>query len=434
MQGVGRYNNLLNGENLSDDELESFSESNLYSVNSLGNYKIIERASDVTNGTAENITVNNNKVYCCSKLTNYDYYGKVISTPYIYSVTSEYANLVFFLKGPFYAESTTVTITYDTSKVTVVRYPESLEYSDEGVLLTKNAESLFQNIPSGYRFVIDNGEYYKPIKLRISRKNYVAADTLEYFSTTVRFNNGFEDKDVQVCFCETILFYKDGYGYNGFDENDIKFSRHGSGAYAINIMNANIPENQTPSGQLPGKNYLDVHWNSEVSYMWLYNKSTRTGSDKIFIDYSKGVKIYVRILKANYHSGNENMLKITDLSAVPNKTTVPSRYFTDENGVSDGIQRCYRNLGNASTKFIISTGEVITQTAAEVLTYLQMWPSTDGGVVSDFEPYSSQLPENCLLEKDIAIGTKWKPDNKKPYIAEIGLMKMNNVSINGWEL
>ena len=130
MQGVGIYNNLLNGESDIDytyndgDGPEEFSESNLYSVNSLGYYNIVERASDVENGEAENIKVENNIVYCRSaknenkwNVTPYSYFGEVISKPYVHAETSIYANLVFFLKGPFYAEQTAVTIRFDENTV-----------------------------------------------------------------------------------------------------------------------------------------------------------------------------------------------------------------------------------------------------------------------------------------------------------------------------
>lgn len=104
MQGVGRYNNLLNGE----IEDRQYKENTLYSVNSKGYCEIVENPEDYITVDTET-----NKVYCCGKITNYDNYGKIIVAPYAYSTTSEFANLAFILRGPFYADITEVTITYD---------------------------------------------------------------------------------------------------------------------------------------------------------------------------------------------------------------------------------------------------------------------------------------------------------------------------------
>lgn len=306
MQGVGTYNNLLNGDNSSEvngdgEEIEEFNESNLYSVNSLGYYEIVERASDVESGEANNVKIENNMVYCRSakdenkwNITPYSYFGEVISKPHVHAVTSTYANLVFFLKGPFYAEQTTVTIRFDESAVGITQYPESLEYNSYCAVTTPNAASFFKEIHNGDTFVIKNKDYYKPIKLRVSRKDLTVStidnnDATEPFTADIIFDNGSgNDKHVYVRFCEVVLFYRNGVGYNGFDPDNVEFTNP-SYNY-INITNVTTGANG---------GYLNFIWSPQkTSWVWLYKRDdSRPENDKLYVDYSKGVKLYMRVLK-----------------------------------------------------------------------------------------------------------------------------------------
>lgn len=455
MQGVGGYNNLLNGVHETEhvygevDEYEEFSESNLYSVNSLGDYEIVERAADVLENTAKNIKVENNKVYCKSvnkvdqnnepvwNVTPYLYYGEIITNPYVHSDTSLYANIVFFLKGPFYAEETPVTIEFDETLIGIMQYPESLEYDNTDVLVTPNAESLFSEIHSGDTLVIKNRDYYKPIKFRATRKNG-AVETVNGntgvapFTTYIDFYNGTNDrKRVAVRFCEVVLFYRDGIGYNGFDPDNVHMtSNHGS----VSVTNYNSSE----------PNYLQFKMNNQNNqgYFWIYKRGgLEPNNPEVFIDYSKGVRFYIRVLRCGHAGDNgfwmtsigQKPLDWSDGTARFDKWTtyfpgyVPN-YFPEffENGpIYSGPDIESEQM--YSRKLVLS----------DVTTSLKRWPSLDGGLIKVVYPYGGR-PESYSrsLEKDLAIGGIFRSGGGFAgiRIAEIGIMKFSNFEIDGWEL
>lgn len=442
MQGVGLYNNLLNGEaspEVNDDgeDAEGFSESNLYSVNSLGYCEIVEKASDVEDGTAENIKVENNIVYCRSiedenkwNITPYSYYGEVISSPYVHAETSVYANLLFFLKGPFYAEQTTVTIRFDETEIGITQYPESLEYDSSCAVTTPNAPSLFKEVHNGDAFIVKNRNYYKPIKLRVYRKDLTVStvdgnDATEPFTADIVFDNGTgNDKHVYVRFCEVVLLYRNGVGYNGFDPNNVEVTNP-----AHTYLNVTNVVNGSGSG------YLHFLWSkANKAWAWLYKRdASRQENDRFYIDYSKGVKLYIRVLKCSYNASNQ--FRTLHLGQKPGDSATGKGALEDwnnlfpnyipnyyqeyfPNDVKDNEQMYYKDWA------IRSLGNNLTR-----------WPSIDGVVLSIVFPYGGRIePYARRLEKDIAFGGVIRNTGLGIHIAEIGIMKLSNFEIDGWEL
>lgn len=444
MQGVGNYNNLLNGVNDTESvygegtEPEVFSESNLYSVNSLGYCDVVESASDVVSNSAELVTVENNKVYCCGTLTNYDYFGEVITHPYIHSETSLYANLVFFLKGPFYAEETVVTIEFDETLIGITRYPDSLEYSKTDEVITPDAELLFSEIHSGDTFVIKNKDYYKPIKLRATRKDTTVEEVNDNYGVTpftayIDFDNGTGDKKrVSVRFCEVVLFYRDGVGYNGFDPDNIHMT---SGHTSVNVTN-----NINSSGQ----SYLEFK-NKDVNdqgFFWIYKRGgLESDSPEVLIDYSKGVRFYIRVLKSG-HAVN-NVFRMTSIGQKPLDWSTGTMQLDKWRQYFPGyVPNYFPEFFETSPVYSgpnVDSERMYARDLAlgDITSSLKRWPAIDGGLIKVVYPYGGRPESYSLsLEKDLAIGGIFYSGGGFTgiRIAEIGIMKLSNFEIDGWEL
>lgn len=404
MQGVGLYNNLLNRR---DTDLE-YKDNVLYSVNSKGYCDIVEPEG--------NIEIIDNRVWCCGKPTTMWNKGKIVTQTIVYSVTSEYANLAFIVEGPFYAEETRVSINYDDTLIDVIRYPDSIEYTENIEVVSEDV--VFENIASGDEFIIDSDKFYIPVKLRIKRKNFSGADVVPNFSTVITLNNGYEETPVTINFCETILFYKDGVGYNGFDVGNIVMSR------ASKPDKDGVLHYSTATNNLEG-GYINLLLSSYcASYMWIYNKRTRGENEKVYIDYSHTVTLYFRLLKCS--NDVRNMFRAISLSANPitGGSVCNPDHFPDDPGT-----RYFVSLGDNR---IDKKGNIVTDANAGCLNYLKTWPSIDGAVISKTFPYSNIAVEDCILEKDIGIGEVMY--NTRTYIAEIGILKYNNIDLNGWDL
>ena len=402
LQGVGLYNNLLNGRNT---DLE-YKDNVLYSVNSAGYCDIVEPEG--------NIEIINNRVWCCGKPTTMWNKGKIVTQTIVYSVTSEYANLAFIVEGPFYAEETRVSITYDDTLIEVIRYPDSIEYNEYIEVVSEDV--VFENIDSGDEIIVDSDKFYIPIKLRIKRKNFNPSDIVQSLSTAITLNNGYEETQVTVNFCETVLFYKDGVGYNGFDVDNIAMSRpskvkNGTTYYSSAVNNA-------------ADGYINLLLNTYcASYMWIYNKRTRDENEKVYIDYSHTVELYFRLLRCS--NDTRDMLRLISLSADPvtSGRACNSEYFPDDPGT-----RYFVPMGEDGTD---KSGNVIHSPNMACMNYLKAWPSIDGAVISQTFPYSNIAAENSVLENDIGIGEVMY---SRIYIAEIGIRKYNNIDLNGWDL
>ena len=402
LQGVGLYNNLLNGR---DTDLE-YKDNVLYSVNSKGYCDIVEPEG--------NIEIIDNRVWCCGKPTTMWNKGKIVTQTIVYSTTSEYANLAFIVEGPFYSDETRVTVNYDDSLVEIVRYPDSIDYDNNLTVLSDDV--VFDNINSGDQIIVDADKFYVPIKLRIKRKNFSASDVVQSFSTTIVLNNGYENTEVKVHFCETVLFYKDGIGYNGFDVDNIVMSRPSK------VVNGTTHYSTATNNAEDG--YIRLVLNSYcASYMWIYDKNARSDNDEVYIDYSHTVEFYLRILRCS--SDTRDMLRLISLSVDPVTTgrVCNPDYFPNNPG-----DRYFVPIGENG---VDKAGNTIHSPNMACLNYLKTWPSIDGAVVGQTFPYSNIAAENCVLENDIGIGeVMYGP----LYIAEIGIRKYSNIDLNGWDL
>lgn len=139
--------------------------------------------------------------------------------------------------------------------------------------------------------------------------------------------------------------------------------------------------------------------------MWIYNPedpSRSASENKVIIDYSKNVKFYCRV---HYNSSSNNSsFRWISLANNP--------LVTNYEPIGDGTKE-EQNIFNKSN----------------VIQYLRQWPSFDGSVISKFYSYANCYPKDVVCEKKIAVGG---PSTVQ--ITEIGLLKYNDIELNGWEL
>lgn len=250
-----------------------------------------------------------------------------------------------------------------------------------------------EQIPSGGSVKINNNEHYIPVRLRIKRANFSGSDVVPELITSITLNNGFEDTIVKIHFCETILFYKDGIGYNMFDPDNAtatKMTVNSNGDVVPSISNVTTGDQKYISFSSPDKRL-----------MWVYNPDDAFRAipeNKVVIDYSKNVRLYFRVL---YLNGERfRFLNLADN---------PQEYYESIPG-----------LGSVYNHYNTRTG---------LLKYFRQWPSRDGCVISHFYSFANCYPKDVICEKRIAVG-----GTITAHIAEIGLIKYNYININDWQL
>ena len=195
LQAVGSYNNLLKNK---EENSVTYSPKTLYTIDADRNFNIVE------DNDSENpiITVKDNRVYCYNRITTMFKYGKVLPSQTIkYADSSDLAMLSFIVEGNFFSDITEITLSYNSSVVSV----ELLE------------DTTWIPINSGYTFKVTNIDYFLPRRLKIKRLD---SDYNTSLTTMLNFFNGYENTSIKVIFSPTVLFYKDGICYNGFDVND----------------------------------------------------------------------------------------------------------------------------------------------------------------------------------------------------------------------
>lgn len=250
-------------------------------------------------------------------------------------------------------------------------------------------------IPSGHVIEISSKEHYIPVRLRIKRANFVGSDVLESLITSITLNNGVEDVTPTIHFCETVLFYKDGVGYNGFDPDNPTFT------YKTVANNGD----QDPSvSHLPEGNPKYMEFTSgHRRLMWVYNPDDAFRSipeNKVIIDYSKNIRLYCRV--TYFSGGSSNQLRFINLADEPLEHNDP---------VGGGVYM-FQTILNSS----------------DIKKYLRQWPSVNGFVASEFYSFAHCQPKNVICEKPIAIGGA-----ATIRIAEIGILKYNNF-LDDWGL
>lgn len=189
-QFVGLYNKLL--QNGSEGG-HTYSPNNLYNLES-GYFNVVSAQQK-----QEYITFDdNNHVYCCGKLTTMSKVGGIrVSSKVNYAVTSDTAYLEVFVDGPFYDNTTNVSVSYDNSEIDVY---------------IKTSDS-WRQLQDGSVLQFSNSDFYVARLLKIVRKDTDYSSDLE---SPITFDNGFEECVSRTMFSKCTLFYKNGTYSNGF--------------------------------------------------------------------------------------------------------------------------------------------------------------------------------------------------------------------------
>lgn len=189
-QFVGLYNKLL--QNGTEGDV-AYSESSLYEIES-GYFNVVGQQMLSTI-----ITVLNNVVYCNGVMTHMKYYGTVLPSSLIkYADTSDTAFIELTVSGPFWAQVTSVTVTYNGSVA------EIYQKQSDG----------WELIQSGDVLQFTENDFYKARMLKVVRSDVDYSQSVE---VQVTFNNGYEPKVVRVLFSKCLLFYKSGACLSDFD-------------------------------------------------------------------------------------------------------------------------------------------------------------------------------------------------------------------------
>ena len=186
-QGVGLYNILLRDSVYGEDV---YSPGILYHLDDEVNYSVVNRS--------DNISFDDNKVYCCGKLTAMKRYGEVtLSSLVKYSDTLSTALLVLKVAGPFFEDETDVTVAWNDNTVAVE-------------ILGEN--NIWTRLHSGSSLKFTYNDFCEARKLRIIRLDVPdtsnSAVSISKKLVNVTFNNGVENTVCRVIFSSGTLFFK----------------------------------------------------------------------------------------------------------------------------------------------------------------------------------------------------------------------------------
>lgn len=242
LQGKGLFNTLLQNGSVvgTDGETYTYSPSVLYDVHPDGSFSIVEEDENHYTTVEDNIVfynyVDENDDLQTVKTRMFNVGRVIVPHKMQYTALSDVARIPFQVSGPFFSETTEVTLTYDSSEVTVYLVTDVITYA-----LNKKpsgASSAIKGywpetelIESGHTFVFTNEDFNVPRRLIVKRNSLDTSTVLESevvnsntpsntvdvvdpLDTTITFETSFETLDVLVRFGKTILLYKDGSVYN----------------------------------------------------------------------------------------------------------------------------------------------------------------------------------------------------------------------------
>jgi len=198
-QGVGSYNTLLQEGSLTGTDGKTY----VYHPGKL--YHLYEDGSfiEIEPDAKHYVTYSGNKVYynyeedgaMRSTLCAMPRYGTpVLNSRIKYADTSDTAILMMSVSGPFFAETTDVTVRFDPNKVRVYRY-------ENGTLTELQNNSVLR-----YTYA----DFHLPRSLRVVRRYSNADELASPMDTDVWMHTGAESVRVRVKFSAAKVFYKDG--------------------------------------------------------------------------------------------------------------------------------------------------------------------------------------------------------------------------------
>lgn len=284
LQVEGDYNNLLQ---TGSDNGYTFSPGNLYSLGySKRTVDGVEKGFLGFNmlGDHTNLDVRDNVVYINGQMTTMKYYGDVVVSDRIKMAdTSDTAIIRFMVVCPFAADSTTITLHYNSSDIEV-----QYLYSDKNWRAVPALGFSFSNIGNG-----------KSITLRVIRKN---KDYNICKSFTLTLNNGYEDTAVEVVYNKTVVFFKGNDAgnecQNGFNVADIntytQSSKDGNGDFVLS------PDKPSRFAKIDTSNTDSTC----IKYEWV-DRSICLLKDNVPIDLSKYNVIYIVTDTISGHSWME---------------------------------------------------------------------------------------------------------------------------------
>jgi hypothetical protein len=205
-----------------------------------GGYSKKDIANNLVDQSSEPVSVNGNTIYYQGLRTTMPHYGGILVSNRIKMAdTSDIAYIALQVKGPFFADNTTVNITYDDSKVDVYRIDDSKFIGNsDAEPFANNRLSSYQNnynIPSRFDLqkmdsnsgiTFTNSDFWKARKFMVVRKN--AAPNSNGLITTgeavdIEFSTPVETVVVRVVYNTVQLFFKNGAHYltgqTTYDEN-----------------------------------------------------------------------------------------------------------------------------------------------------------------------------------------------------------------------
>jgi hypothetical protein len=238
LQGEGlNYNALLQGT----AENETYSPNAVYTMMLDGGYSKKDIANNLVDQSSEPVSVKDNVIHYQGLRTTMSHYGGILVSNRIKMAdTSDIAYIALQVKGPFFADSTTVNITYDDSKVDVYRIDDSkfIGNPDTNPFVNNpppsyqnnyNIPSRFdlQKVDSNSEITFTNSDFWKARKFMVVRKNAAPNDSNGLITTEeavdIEFSTPVETVTVRVVYNTVQLFFKNGVHYltgqTTYDEN-----------------------------------------------------------------------------------------------------------------------------------------------------------------------------------------------------------------------
>ena len=211
LQGVGLYNILLQNGSLTgtDGVIYTYHPGKFYRLYDDGSFDEVAADADHYASFKDNIVYYNfkdDKGELHSVRTTLERYGHLVFPhKYQYADTSDTAYYAVQVRGPFFAEATDVTLSYDPNALSVH-------------VIENGAE---RQVNSGGILRFTYQDYYQA-RFLVVRRRYSDIDELKRAKDIeVTFNNGYEDTVVTFKYGAAKVFYKDGdtrpmSGVNGF--------------------------------------------------------------------------------------------------------------------------------------------------------------------------------------------------------------------------
>lgn len=262
------------------------------------------------NNSNHKISYKDNIVYYNDKQTSMKRYGDLVIPHRIkYADTSDTAYFFLQVKGPFFAEKTEVTLTFNEEEIEV--YETSLLGIEDRYLVHSKKNSTSYNghslkVPNVEKIKLNSGDhidftysnFYKTRNLLIKR---IKGDPTETPLTSIlTLNNGYEDYEVKIKFSVVDLVFKNGVLYQpiaNFSENSMLFGK----AMEERIGPMNESFYSDTEGYLIKSNYLYKNGDKNSSDNSLSNLSEKEEETYDFIFIKPANKKYRASLNYDYN-------------------------------------------------------------------------------------------------------------------------------------